>query len=80
MNWLWIVWFKLCFKYEKVWIYVWKSIFQQAYYMKIYEKVFFNKLIIWKCMNFLIIDSYEVCIYQELNDTGPARRDSYEAL
>ena len=76
MNGLWIV----CFKYEKVWIYVWKSIFQQAYYMKMYEKVFFNKLIIWKCMNHLNIVSYEVCIYLGFNDTGRARRDSYEAL
>ena len=76
MNWLWIV----CFKYEKVWIYVWKSIFQQAYYMKVYEKVFFNKLFIWKCMNDLNIVSYEVCIYLGLNEAGRARRDTYEAL
>ena len=45
---------------------VWKSIFQQAF--------------IWKCMNHLNIVSYEVCIYLGLNDTGRARRDSYEAL
>ena len=44
------------------------------------KKVFFNKLIIWKCMNDLNIVSYEVCIYLGLNDTGRARRDSYEAL
>ncbi len=40
-------WFKLRSKYEKVWIDVWKSIFQQASNMKMYEKVFLNKLIIW---------------------------------
>ena len=45
-------------------------------YELMYEKVFFNKLIIWKCMNCLNIVSYEVCIYLGLNDTGLARRDS----
>ena len=31
-------------------------------------------------MNDLSIVSYEVCIYLGLNETGRARRDSYEAL
>ncbi len=57
-----------------------KVFFQQAYYMKMYEKVFFNKLIILKCINHLNIVSFEVWIYLGLNDTGRARRDSYEAL
>ncbi len=45
-----------------------------------FEKVFFIKLVIWKCMNYLNFVSYEECIYLGLNDTGRARRDSYEAL
>ncbi len=49
-------------------------------YELMYGKVFFKKLVIWKCMNYLNFVSYEVCIYLGHNDTDLARRDSYEAL
>ena len=69
------------FMYEKVWIHVWKIIFQQTLYMKMYERVFYNSFIVWKCVNYLDIVSYEVCIIKlGLNDTGRARRDTNEAL
>ena len=90
MNWLWIDYeltmnydMKCTMKKYMKWWYAltmhWLLIVWFKYEF-MYEKVFFNKLIIWKCMNHLKIVSYEVCIYLGLNDTGRARRDSYEAL
>ena len=90
MKWLWndykfIYEFRYEMKYETTYeIMIWIDYELSASSMKeyefMYERVFFNKLIIRKCMNHLNIVSYEVCIYLGLSDTGRARRDSYEAL
>jgi hypothetical protein len=85
IKWLWNDYkfmYEFCRRLMMIWIEYELSDLNYASDMKKYElkKVFFNKLIIWKYMNYLNFVSYEVCIYLGLNDIGRARLESYEAL